>query len=131
MTKTHYYDNFRRLTCDVYNPGYDKRRRYGEGAVEFLKEGTALYEFTRHPVDKLSLGSISWNESSSIYTTQGFGKALLENSIICEPKSWRERVRFATGSSTRAPAGIIDQLVESGVITPEQVETAAIEQDKE
>ena len=42
---------------------------------------------------------------------------------FCEPRSWRERVRFATGSSTHAE-GIIDQLVESGVISPVLVEAS-------
>jgi hypothetical protein len=129
-----YYDNFRRLTCDVYNPDHDKRVRYGANAIEVLKEGTALYEFTTHPTDKYTPGSISFyrsgDRSDNVYTVKGFGKALLDNSVISEPRSWRERVRFATGFNTY-PNIIIDQLIESGVVTPEQVEQAARDADKE
>lgn len=132
-----YFDNFRRLLSDVKNPSYDGRKRYGSEAIKILKAGAALYEFTptaRTEEDKFpAAGSVSFksgDRSDSIYTSQGFGKLLIENSVIAGPVSWRERVRFAVGFSVNGN-DIIDQLIESGVITPEQVEAAAIARDKE
>jgi hypothetical protein len=130
MSTTQYYDTFRRLTCDVKNPDHDGRKHYGADAVKILKEGTALYEFTRKPDEKFSVGTLFWSNSNSVYTTKGFGEALLANSVVCQPETWRERVRFATGSSTHTDS-IIDQLVASGVVTPEQVAQAAIDRDQE
>jgi hypothetical protein len=127
-----YFDSFRRLTCDVKNPTYDKRKRYGADAIAVLRQGKALYEFTRDENDRYAVGSIHFYQgeaSDSVYTSNGFGRALLENSVACEPETWRERVRLAVGKERSSD--IIDQLIDSGVITPEQVEQAARDADQD
>lgn len=128
-----YFDNLRRLVCDVKNPGFDRRCRYGVNAVKILKEGTRLYEFTRKDEDRFSPGSVYWykgEHSDSVNTSHGFGALLIENSVVCEPETWRERVRMAVGANVHAE-WIIDQLITSGIVTPEQVAQAAIAQDQE
>jgi hypothetical protein len=132
-----YFDNFRRLLSDVKNPSYDGRARYGSNAIKLLKIGTALYEFTpaaRTEDDKFpAAGSVSFAQgerSDSVYTSQGFGKLLIENSVIARPETWRERVRFAIGFSYSAN-DIITHLVDADVVTAEQIKEAAIAADKE
>ena len=129
-----YYSNFRRLLCDVKNPDHDKRKRYGIESVPSLPKGTALYEFTRDPEEKYSAGTVyfhrNWTgHSESAYTSSGFGYALIHNSIVCEPETWREQVSFAVGS-TRNVEGILDQLLADGTITLSQIVEAARAEDE-
>jgi hypothetical protein len=112
-----------RLLKDIDNPEYDRRCSYGYRQYEFFKAGTF---FEGHParLDNNQRFEAAYARSKAWSSLHGDVAALvIGNSEEAKPTNWRE-IATLDGGYHHFSNEVIEQLIDSGDVTLDQVKNA-------
>ena len=103
------------LKTTIVNPDYDKRFRYGQRSIPEFKAGKT---FVVWKTDVSYLGSTIDMGGPSIDGKTA--EEIIAHSEPVQPKTWHD-VALVCGGYFSCADDTIDQLIKTGIVTPEQV----------
>ena len=122
-----YFDRACVLTETVRNPSYDKRKKYGSEAIAEIEKGTVVFIFEGNG----ELGPSVYDRRGNYIAMSGMTKfigVILAHIEPYAPTEWKDRLVFAFGGNLPLQE-VVDKLVESGVVTADQILEAAASVD--
>ena len=122
----------RRLTVDVTNPGYDRRRNYGIDAHKTIEAGTFFMhrpdvifqkEGQEYPTCWAEEGRVLLWGTKTEYTGSKLAALMFTSSTPCEPATAAE-VMLSRDVGSHNGDDVLQKMVEMGVITLDQIGAA-------
>jgi hypothetical protein len=106
-----------KLATHVKNPDFDKRRAHGYRALPAFDQGTtfAVYEADERSPTMIDLGTC--------HISGKLADLLVSQAHPVEPTTWHD-IGLTCGGYGNCASDVIDQLLRSGAVTPQQVTQA-------